>query len=72
MVEEVWNNKWDVRYWRQPLTATCSEATDAGFLIESLVEPQPCAEMADRFPDSYAKLSEQPGFLMFRLLRPPW
>ena len=72
VVEEVWNNKWDVRYWRQPLTATCSEATDAGFLIESLVEPQPCAEMADRFPDSYAKLSEQPGFLMFRLLRPPW
>jgi SAM-dependent methyltransferase len=72
VVEEVWRDDWDVRYWRQPLTATCAEATDAGFLIERLVEPQPSAEVAEQFPEHHAKLSERPGFVMLRLLRPPW
>jgi 2-polyprenyl-3-methyl-5-hydroxy-6-metoxy-1,4-benzoquinol methylase len=69
-VEEVWRDDWDVRYWRQPLTATCAEATDAGFLIERLVEPYPSEELRRRFPETYDKLSERPAFLMLRLLRP--
>lgn len=69
-VEEVWRGDWDVRYWRLPLTQTCAEATDAGFLIERLVEPQPSDELAEKFPDAHAKLSERPGFLMLRLLKP--
>jgi SAM-dependent methyltransferase len=68
-VEEIWRGDWDVRYWRLPLTVTCAEATDAGFLIERLVEPQPSDELAARFPDTHAKLSERPGFLMLRLLK---
>ena len=59
-----------MRYWRQPLTATCAEATDAGFLIERLVEPQPSEEIRQRFPETYAKLSVRPAFVTLRLLRP--
>ncbi|MEQ7123948.1 class I SAM-dependent methyltransferase [Actinopolymorpha sp. B11F2] len=70
LVEEVWKDDWDMRYWRQPLTATCAEATDAGFLIERLVEPQPSEELCRRFPEVHAKLAERPAFVMLRLLRP--
>ncbi len=71
VVEEAWHGDWEVRFWRQPLTATCTEATDAGFMIERLLEPFPSDELAERFPDTYAKLAERPGFVMLRLLRPP-
>jgi 2-polyprenyl-3-methyl-5-hydroxy-6-metoxy-1,4-benzoquinol methylase len=70
LVEEVWRDDWDVRYWRQPLTATCAEATGAGFLIERLVEPQPSEDLRRRFPEVHAKLAERPAFVMLRLLRP--
>ncbi len=69
-VEEVWQGDWDVRYWRQPLTASCAEFFEAGFLIEKVVEPQPGPELAALFPQTYEKLSERPGFIMFRLVRP--
>lgn len=68
VVEEVWHDDWNVRYWRQPLTATCAEAADAGFLIERLIEPQPDPAMATSHPDTWAKLMSNPGFLMLRLL----
>ena len=61
---------WDVRYWRQPLTASSAEFSQAGFLIERLAEPQPVPEMEELFPESYRKLSEAPSFVMFSLLRP--
>lgn len=70
-VEEVWHRGWHVRYWRQPLTRTCEELTEAGFLIERLVEPLPLAEMADHFPDDHAKLLREPGFIDFRLRKLP-
>ena len=61
----------DVRFWREPLTSVCSAATDAGFLIERLVEPLPAESMRDRWPETWEKLHQRPGFLMLRLLRPP-
>ena len=70
-LDEVWHPGWHVRYWRQPLTRTCAEFTDADFLIERLVEPLPAREMADRFPEDYAKLLQEPGFIDFRLLKRP-
>lgn len=70
LVEEVWRDDWDMRYWRQPLTSTCDEFFEAGFLIEKIVEPQPGPEMATLFPKIHEKLSRQPSFIMFRLLRP--
>ena len=71
-LDELWHDgEWRVRYWRQPLTATCDELADAGFLIERVLEPRPVPEMADRFPDDYAKLLREPGFIDFRLRKPP-
>ena len=58
LVEEVWMGDWDIRYWRQPLSASCADLLEAGFLIESIVEPQPAPEMAALFP----RLCRQPGF----------
>ncbi|MDG4797165.1 class I SAM-dependent methyltransferase [Micromonospora sp. WMMD1082] len=69
-VEEVWQTRWRVRYWRQPLQAWCREFTDAGFLIERLVEPRPAETMAARYPEVSEKLARSPGFIAFRLLRP--
>jgi SAM-dependent methyltransferase len=70
LVEEVWMGDWDMRYWRQPLSASCAEFVEAGFLIESIVEPQPAPEMAELFPETHAKLCNEPSFIMFRLLHP--
>ena len=71
-LDELWHDgEWRVRYWRQPLSSTCDEFAGAGFLIERLVEPRPAPEMAQRFPDDYAKLLREPGFIDFRLRKPP-
>jgi SAM-dependent methyltransferase len=70
-VEEDWHDgRWHVRYWRQPLSQICAEFADAGFLIERIVEPLPLPEMAGRFPEDYAKLMREPGFIIFRLIKP--
>lgn len=53
-VEETWQQDWRVRYWRQPLSDWCAELTDAGFLIERLVEHRATAEMARRDPATHA------------------
>jgi len=59
-----------VHFWREPLSALCTAATDAGFLIEKLVEPIPAESMRERYPEDYEKLSKEPGFLILRLLKP--
>jgi len=59
-----------VHFWREPLSALCTAATDAGFLIEKLAEPVPAETMRARYPDDYEKLSTEPGFLILRLLKP--
>jgi SAM-dependent methyltransferase len=58
-----------VRFWREPLSALCA-ATDAGFLIEKLIEPVPAETMRERYPEDYEKLRKEPGFLILRLLKP--
>ena len=60
-----------VRFWRDSLSGLCTAATDAGFLIEKLIEPVPAETMRDRYPDDYEKLSKEPGFLILRLVRRP-
>lgn len=72
-IEEYWHEgEWHVRYWREPLEATCAAFADAEFVIERLVEPRPVAEMAERFPEYYEKLIQEPGFIAFRLRKAPW
>jgi SAM-dependent methyltransferase len=59
-----------VHFWREPLSGLCTAATDAGFLIEKLIEPVPAETMRERYPEDYEKLSKEPGFLILRLLKP--
>jgi hypothetical protein len=59
-----------VHFWREPLSELCTAATDAGFLIEKLIEPVPAETMRERYPEDYEKLSKEPGFLILRLLKP--
>ena len=61
-----------VRFWREPLSALCAAATDAGFLIEKLIEPVPAETMRERYREDYEQLSKEPGFLILRLLKPAW
>ncbi len=58
----------EVRYWREPLSDLCTAATDAGFVIQRLVEPRPPESLRERWPEEHAKLSRRPGFLALRLL----
>lgn len=69
-IEEVWQQDWPVRYWRQPLQAWCDEFAQAGFLIERVVEPQPSESMMSTHPEVFAQLKESPGFIAFRLVSP--
>lgn len=68
-IHETWNRGWQVAYWRQPLAATCAEFAAAGFLIEQLREPGPGPALQERYPDVARKLSTEPGFLVFRLIK---
>jgi SAM-dependent methyltransferase len=58
----------EVQFWREPLSDLCAAATDAGFVIQRLVEPRPPESMRQRWPEEAAKLSVRPGFLALRLL----
>lgn len=59
-----------VRFWREPLSALCTAATDAGFLIEKVIEPLPAETMRQHYPEDYQKLTTEPGFLILRLVKP--
>ncbi|WP_299955747.1 class I SAM-dependent methyltransferase [uncultured Modestobacter sp.] len=61
----------EVRFWREPLSDFCAAATDAGFVIQRLVEPRPPESMRRKWPAEHAELSRRPGFLALRLLALP-
>jgi SAM-dependent methyltransferase len=69
MVDDTWNAGWQVRFRRAPLTTWCEEFREAGFLIERLVEPLPSESMKVPFPDTYNKLSAEPFFIVFVLMK---
>jgi hypothetical protein len=58
-----------VAYWRQPLAAASEEIAAAGFLIERIHEPRPSAAMHQRYPEDAARLSDNPGFIVFSLIK---
>jgi len=71
-VTETWqkgSGRFDVTFWRRPLTAMCQSIASAGFVIERLVEPEPLGELAERDPVAYEQIRTQPRFLFF-VLRP--
>jgi hypothetical protein len=72
MIEETWSIGWHLRYWVEPLVATCDAIFQAGFLIERLLEPRPAPEAAAVDPAEYEKLSHEPrGFIAFRQVPRP-
>jgi SAM-dependent methyltransferase len=68
VIEETWSRGWHLRYWLTPLETTCAEISDAGFLIDRLVEPRPTPDAETVNPDEYARLNAAPGFIAFRLV----
>lgn len=62
---------WPIRAWRRPLTVVCEEFRAAGFLIDRLVEPRPQPEMAEQYPEDFARLEDAPAFITFRLVPDP-
>jgi SAM-dependent methyltransferase len=71
--EDTWHRggtDYTVRFWREPLTALCTAITDAGFLIDRLVEPLPAPSMRERSPEDWEKLHREPGFIVLRLVKP--
>lgn len=65
-----WSGGQEVRYWREPLGVLCDAATGAGFLIRRVIEPMPAESMRERWPDDFARLRANPGFLILDLVRP--
>lgn len=73
-VTEVWTKageSFDVTFWRRPLTAMTAAVSEAGFVIDQLVEPEPAAELRRRDPRNYEKIRTAPRFLFFRLAKRP-
>ncbi|MEU8482320.1 class I SAM-dependent methyltransferase [Streptomyces sp. NPDC048641] len=68
-VAETWTGGMLHRYWRQPLERWVAEITEAGFVIDGLVEHRPAPTMAQHHPREYAKLSREPGFIALRLAK---
>jgi ubiquinone/menaquinone biosynthesis C-methylase UbiE len=53
--------------WTMPIGDIATAATDAGFLIERLVDPRPLEELKEIDPQTYYRLSRIPEFLIFKL-----
>lgn len=70
MVDETWNAGWQVSFRRAPLEAVVADFADAGFLVERIVETRPDAAMEEHHPALAERLSNEPGFIVFRLVRP--
>jgi ubiquinone/menaquinone biosynthesis C-methylase UbiE len=65
-MEDYWNWVGNVRFYRRPLTAIAGAITDAGFLIEKLVEPLPDEVFLEIKPDAFERILTYPEFLFIR------
>jgi SAM-dependent methyltransferase len=71
-ITETWHKggrSFPVTFWRRPLTAMTAAISDAGFVIDRLIEPPPSPELRARDPHDYAKICTGPRFLFFRLVK---
>lgn len=70
-VQQQWSCGMQHRFWRQPLQRWIEEFTAAGFTLDTLIEHQPQQAMAHLHPADYTRLSQEPGFIAFRLCKTP-
>ncbi len=71
-VTETWDKDgqpYEVTFWRRPLTAITAAISNAGFLIDRLVEPAPLPSLQQHDPRAYDKIRTRPNFLFFRLVK---
>jgi len=66
-VSEVWVKPHPVTFWRRPLTAATAAFSEAGFLIERLVEAGPNPELEKRDLSAFQELTTGPYFMHLRL-----
>ena len=66
-VTERWRKGWEITAWRMPLTRLTEEFSQAGFVIERLIEPSPDPAMERSHPETFERLSREPGFILFKL-----
>lgn len=57
--------------YRRPLGAIISSITQAGFLLDWIVEPFPTEDSRRKDPETYEKLTRIPGFLCVRAIKKP-
>lgn len=69
-IEDYWSWVGQVRFYRRPLTRITESLTDAGFVIDRLVEPTPTQEFRDMNPESYERILKRPEFLLVRCRLP--
>ena len=65
-MEDYWSWVGNVRFFRRPLTAITGALTDAGFVIEKLVEPLPDEFFRETKPDIFERLLKLPEFILIR------
>ena len=55
----------DVKKYHRTFSTIANTLTDAGFIIEKMIEPMPTEELLERYPD-YGDLFHKPDFLLIR------
>jgi ubiquinone/menaquinone biosynthesis C-methylase UbiE len=68
-VSETWVQSHTVSFWRRPLTTVTDAISEAGFLIDRLLEARPDPGLEVRDPDAFHELMTGP-FLLHLRLRP--
>jgi len=69
-IDDYWKWLGNVRYYRRSLSAIIEALTEAGLVVEKLVEPVPTEEFRKVKSQSYERLLKQPEFLLIRAR--PW
>jgi SAM-dependent methyltransferase len=59
--------KFEVHFWRRPLTDMFAAFEQAGFSVLAFQEPQPLPECRERFPEDWEELTTKPAFAFFKL-----
>lgn len=62
--------RYEVPFWRMPLTTLLDEVLGAGFRLERLVEPVPPPESREVDERLYRRLTREPAFLTLRCTSP--
>lgn len=66
---ETFSKGWVITTRHAPMQYWCDAFTDAGFLIQKLVEPRPADSMKDAHPQVWEKLNTEPAFFAVRLVK---